>query len=130
MSNATNLAFFACSSFENVCKAYKSARSELGEILSAVEFLDKSCVDIVLEELTHLRHPLDDDTESPFYLLIETSGSNDQHDKEKLDSFLEKVMGDELVIRTCMAFTTPRCSCSDVSKLNTERSPCRAKSGK
>ena len=103
MSNATNLAFFACSSFENVCKAYKSARSELGEILSAVEFLDKSCVDIVLEELTHLRHPLDDDTESPFYLLIETSGSNDQHDKEKLDSFLEKVMGDELVMNGIVA---------------------------
>ena len=86
---------------KDVCRVYKSARSELGEILSAMEFLDKSCLDIVLKELTHLRHPLqnvdDDVCDSPFYLLIETSGSNDQHDKEKLDSFLGKVMDDELV---------------------------------
>ena len=34
---------------------------------------------------------------------IETSGSNDQHDKEKLDSFLEKVMGDELVMNGIVA---------------------------
>ena len=58
-SRATNLAFFACSTFENVCNVYKNARAQLGEILSAVEFLDDTSVKIVLEELTHLKHPFD-----------------------------------------------------------------------
>ena len=98
-SSATNLAFFACSTFENVCNVYKNARSQLGEILSAVEFLDNSSVKIVLEELTHLKHPFGslEDEGSPFYILIETSGSNDGHDKEKLDNFLNQLMEDALV---------------------------------
>ena len=98
-SSATNLAFFACSTFENVCKVYKNARAQLGEILSAVEFLDDTSVKIVLKELTHLKHPFDSvkDESNPFYILIETSGSNDCHDKEKLDNFLNQVMQDELV---------------------------------
>ena len=58
-SRATNLAFFACSTFENVCNVYKNARAQLGEILSAVEFLDDTSVKIVLKELTHLKHPFD-----------------------------------------------------------------------
>ena len=67
--------------------------------MSAVEFLDGTSVKIVLEELTHLKPPFDSvkDENSPFYILIETSGSNDCHDKEKLDNFLNQVMQDELV---------------------------------
>ncbi|KAK3112693.1 D-lactate ferricytochrome c oxidoreductase [Teratosphaeriaceae sp. CCFEE 6253] len=33
----------------------------------------------------------------PFYCLIETSGSNPDHDSEKLNTFLESVMGEEIV---------------------------------
>lgn len=35
--------------------------------------------------------------ESPFYILVETSGSSAGHDAEKLDSFLEQVLGSGLV---------------------------------
>lgn len=35
--------------------------------------------------------------ESPFYVLIETSGSRAEHDAEKLNSFLEQVLGSGLV---------------------------------
>lgn len=34
---------------------------------------------------------------SPFYVLIETSGSNSSHDEEKLNSFLEQAMTSGLV---------------------------------
>lgn len=35
--------------------------------------------------------------ESPFFILIETSGSNSTHDQEKLNNFLECVMASGLV---------------------------------
>ena len=34
----------------------------------------------------------------PFYMLIETSGSNQGHDEEKLNAFLEKAMETSLVV--------------------------------
>src|SRR5690606_21672636 len=33
----------------------------------------------------------------PFYCLVETSGSNGEHDNAKLEAFLEHVMGEEIV---------------------------------
>ena len=41
--------------------------------------------------------------ESPFYVLIETSGSNSAHDEEKLSHFLEHVMASNLVIEGTLA---------------------------
>eukprot|EP00658_Telonema_sp_P-2_P079438 TRINITY_DN7672_c0_g1_i2.p1 TRINITY_DN7672_c0_g1~~TRINITY_DN7672_c0_g1_i2.p1 ORF type:complete len:204 (-),score=44.66 TRINITY_DN7672_c0_g1_i2:378-989(-) len=41
------------------------------------------------------RQPLD--SEHPFYVLVETGGSNPEHDTDKLDDFLMDVMGSELV---------------------------------
>lgn len=35
--------------------------------------------------------------ENPFYVLVETSGSNSAHDEEKLSNFLEHVMATDLV---------------------------------
>ncbi len=36
--------------------------------------------------------------QAPFYLVVETSGSHAGHDGEKLERFLEGVMGEELVL--------------------------------
>lgn len=36
-------------------------------------------------------------TESPFYIVIETAGSNAAHDEEKLHNFLEEVMSSSIV---------------------------------
>ena len=44
---------------------------------------------------TGAKLPLEGD--HPFYCLIETSGSNTDHDSEKLNNFLEHVMGEEIV---------------------------------
>ncbi|RLN55113.1 hypothetical protein BBJ29_003467, partial [Phytophthora kernoviae] len=38
------------------------------------------------------------ETPSPFYVLIETSGSNTDHDMEKLNAYLEDVMGSGVVV--------------------------------
>jgi len=62
----------------------------LGEVLSAFEFLDDQCMDCVRTNLKY-RNPIED---YPFYVLVELSGSNSDHDQEKLNSFLEQVISD------------------------------------
>ena len=49
----------------------------------------------IVHEVTKNKRPLDGDY--PFYCLIETSGSNTEHDAEKLEKFLEDVMGKDIV---------------------------------
>lgn len=78
---SVNVAFFSCSSFEHVLQLVNHARAHLGEILSAVEFLDAEGLACVKEN-AGLQSPLPDP--APFYVLIETHGSNMDHDQEKL----------------------------------------------
>ena len=59
------------------------ARQKLGEILSAFEFFDQQALDLTLKHLEGVRNPLPD-TQTPFYLVVETSGSSEAHDSEKL----------------------------------------------
>ena len=59
------------------------ARQRLGEILSAFEFFDQQALNLTLKHLEGIRNPLPD-TQTPFYLVVETSGSNEEHDNEKL----------------------------------------------
>ena len=66
----------------------------LGEILSAYEFMDHGSMECVRDNL-HLSNPISD---SPFYILLETSGSSNEHDEQKLNAFLETVMGESLVL--------------------------------
>ncbi|XP_068020044.1 D-2-hydroxyglutarate dehydrogenase, mitochondrial [Melanerpes formicivorus] len=90
---AVNLAFLGCQSFANVLETFTTCRAMLGEILSAYEFMDEKCMELV-ERYLKLSNPV---TGSPFYVLIETSGSNSTHDEEKLNNFLEKTMASGLV---------------------------------
>lgn len=91
---ALNVAFFGLESFEKVQKAYREAKAQLSEILSAFELMDARSQDLV-HEVTSKKRPLEG--KYPFYCLIETSGSNTEHDQEKLESFLEHVMAEEIV---------------------------------
>uniref|UniRef100_A0A8C7E278 D-2-hydroxyglutarate dehydrogenase, mitochondrial n=1 Tax=Naja naja TaxID=35670 RepID=A0A8C7E278_NAJNA len=97
--NAVNLAFLACPSFPQVLKTFIICKDMLGEILSAYEFMDNGCMKLV-ERYLKLTNPV---AESPFYVLIETSGSNSTHDEEKLSYFLEHVMGSDLVVDGTLA---------------------------
>lgn len=93
-SKAVNVAFFGLPSYDHVQRAFKEAKVQLGEILSAFELMDSLSQDYV-HQVTGNKRPLEG--EYPFYCLIETSGSNAEHDNEKLEQFLEHVMGEEIV---------------------------------
>jgi D-2-hydroxyglutarate dehydrogenase len=90
---AVNVAFFGCRDFEAVQQTFALARKNLGEVLSAVEFCDRLALEFVIarEAQYGVKDPLEE--QHPFYVLIETSGSNQDHDQEKLDNFLEASMG-------------------------------------
>ncbi|EGD78013.1 D-2-hydroxyglutarate dehydrogenase [Salpingoeca rosetta] len=92
---ATNVAFLACNSYEQLQHTFQAAKHHLGEILSAFEFLDEGSMDCTTANLG-LSSPLQ--TPAPFYILIETHGSVQEHDFAKLEGFLETVMSDELVV--------------------------------
>jgi len=86
--SSTHVALLGVRNFTEVRKTFQSAREHLGEILSAVEFMDSGAFesgsggsknDIL-------------DSNHEFYVLLETSGSCESHDREKLESFLEQWM--------------------------------------
>lgn len=67
----------------------------MGEILSSCECIDASSLDAVTK---HLKKPSPIGEDYPFYMLIETSGSNNRHDEEKMNKFLEDVMQSRTVL--------------------------------
>ncbi|XP_056445861.1 D-2-hydroxyglutarate dehydrogenase, mitochondrial [Gadus chalcogrammus] len=91
--SAVHVAFLGCQTFEQLLGTFKLCKGMLGEILSAFEFLDAACMGLLN---THLKLP-NPITDCPFYIVIETSGSNSAHDEEKLHSFLEEAMTSSLV---------------------------------
>lgn len=82
-----------CNSFDAVLELLSSARANLNEILSAFEFIDAEAMTSVTAHLK-VSNPI---SSSPFYVLIETSGSNATHDEQKLQMFLDAVMSSGLV---------------------------------
>lgn len=93
-SKAVNVAFFGLESYEKVQLAFREAKGQLSEILSAFELMDNES-QILVKKVTKNNFPLEN--EYPFYCLIETSGSNSEHDSAKLEAFLEDVMEKEVV---------------------------------
>lgn len=92
---ASNVAFLAVSSYEAVQEVFKGARRELSEILSAFEFMDGKSQTLTKRYLG-IDHPIESG-EYPFYVLIETSGSNKEHDDEKLETFLGNFMEEGII---------------------------------
>ncbi|PIA18921.1 hypothetical protein COEREDRAFT_37863 [Coemansia reversa NRRL 1564] len=92
--SAVNVAVLGVPSYENVQQAFKHARQRCGEILSAYEFWDSSCMRAVLHHQS-LKSPLE--AEYPFYVLVETSGSEKAHDDEKLSALLEELLEQGIV---------------------------------
>jgi len=93
-SPAINVAYFGLESFDKVQQAFREAKNQLSEILSAFELMDGRSQNI-LKNAKGKKLPLQG--EFPFYCLVETSGSNSDHDSEKLQAFLEHVMGEGIV---------------------------------
>lgn len=80
-SQAVNVAYFGLESYEKVQEAYRTAKGQLAEILSAFELMDGRSQKLV-NKVTGKKMPLEG--EYPFYCLVETSGSNTDHDAEVL----------------------------------------------
>ena len=78
-SQAVNVAYFGLESYEHAQKAFRAAKSHLGEILSAFELMDGRTQKL-LQLGAGKKLPLEGD--HPFYCLVETSGSNTDHDSE------------------------------------------------
>ncbi|KAF7828918.1 D-2-hydroxyglutarate dehydrogenase, mitochondrial [Senna tora] len=114
--SSVNVAFLACKDYIICCwtdqncfntcdvlmelkrlegKLLQEAKRKLGEILSAFEFLDIQSMNLVLNHLEGTRNPLP--TMHNFYVLIETTGSDEAFDKQKLEAFLLHAMENELI---------------------------------
>ncbi|GAA5980599.1 hypothetical protein JCM10908_001703 [Rhodotorula pacifica] len=95
LPNAYNVAVLSVPDFKSVQTVFKETRTHLGEILSAFEFFDHEGLEMVLEH-TGAKSPFEsqpeEGAEKPFYVLIETSGSNKDHDDEKLGGLLESLL--------------------------------------
>jgi FAD/FMN-containing dehydrogenase len=79
----TNVAIFSLDSYEAVQKVYTESKKHLGEILSAFEMFDAKSYEYVRkhqEEAGGAKKVFE--TEGDFYCLIETGGSNADHDEE------------------------------------------------
>lgn len=75
------MAVFSLDSYEAVQKVYLEAKSHLGEILSAFEMFDKASYEFVKHHQADGSRKVFE-TEGEFYCLIETGGSNAEHDEE------------------------------------------------
>ncbi|GLU19836.1 hypothetical protein SLE2022_360610 [Rubroshorea leprosula] len=94
--SSVNLAFLACKDYFCCQKLLQEAKWKLGEILSAFEFLDIEAMDLVLNHLEGARNPLPASMHK-FYVLIETTGSDESSDREKLEAFLLSSMEGGLI---------------------------------
>ncbi|EKX49264.1 hypothetical protein GUITHDRAFT_104792 [Guillardia theta CCMP2712] len=92
---SVHLAMLGCNNFQQVLEAVAAAKFKLAEIVSAIEFFDQQCSDLVVRNLPGMSHVLE--TSSPFWVLVETTGSEDSHDSDKLYNFLNYCMEKQVV---------------------------------
>jgi D-2-hydroxyglutarate dehydrogenase len=99
---AANLIMIACNqaTFQNVIDIFRVAKSELNEILSAFEFLDREAMLSVNQNLK-LENPfravdkaISDNCH--FYCLAETHGSCNEHDVKKIEAFFTRLLAENL----------------------------------
>lgn len=84
---AVNVLFLGVPTFARVVDTFRAARATLGETLSACEMMDNECMQVVVDKLGY-RNPL---AVSPFYVLVETNGSDAEHDREKVAKLFQMV---------------------------------------
>lgn len=86
-------AFLLADDFGSVLGTLASAKEELGETLAAFELMDRAVLDLMDEPMRrrlNVRMPVSmSSTDADFALLVETQGSNEEHDAAKMRSFLQ-----------------------------------------
>ncbi|GAB5371095.1 hypothetical protein AAMO2058_001550200 [Amorphochlora amoebiformis] len=101
LPSVVNVVMLAVKSFQDVLEILGAAREQLVDILSAVEFLDLVSMKMSLSYLDVV-YPLQK-ANSPFYVLLETSGSNSNHDNEKILEFITYLHQSQLITEGVMA---------------------------
>ncbi|XP_035215514.1 D-2-hydroxyglutarate dehydrogenase, mitochondrial-like isoform X2 [Stegodyphus dumicola] len=87
-SPETSVAFLGLNSFEQCLSTAKVIQQKLPEVLSSLEMLDDAAADTLRDNLK-ISPPI---SKHPFYILVEISGSNQQHNEEKLNDCLTYLM--------------------------------------
>ncbi|KAK9510801.1 hypothetical protein O3M35_005510 [Rhynocoris fuscipes] len=90
---SVNLSLLGLDSFSDTLKTMKLAKEYLSEIISSCEMMDLESMNVVTNKLG-LKPPLDPYN---FYMLIESHGSNEKHDSEKMSAFLDEAMKQNIV---------------------------------
>ncbi|XP_065090994.1 D-2-hydroxyglutarate dehydrogenase, mitochondrial-like [Ochlerotatus camptorhynchus] len=83
-----NVMFLGVANYGSVLRTFLECKKRLGEILTSCELIDSDGFDCCIQ---HLKRP-SPIGEFPFYMLIETTGSNSSHDEEKVQDFLEHAL--------------------------------------
>ncbi|KAJ2001456.1 D-lactate ferricytochrome c oxidoreductase [Coemansia thaxteri] len=91
---SSQVAVLGLQNFARIQRAFVLARQTLGEIVSAFEFWEKRCTELVIE---HEKRDCPLKSTHEFYVLIETRGSFLRHDVEKMDAFLNLLQEHEVV---------------------------------
>jgi len=84
--------FLACPDFDSILAVRKASKKILGEVLSAMEWMDHNIMNIVQQQHGYSSLHLNLAGSNPHYLLVETHGSNEEHDVQKMTEFLEHVL--------------------------------------
>ena len=86
-------ALIACPNFISVLEVIRAAKKQLGEVLAALEWMDAGIWKLLEHSGQHRMPPLAEPGDNPhYYILVETHGSNSEHDQEKMEAFLERVL--------------------------------------
>ncbi|CAG8434959.1 7708_t:CDS:10 [Ambispora gerdemannii] len=95
ITGAVNVAVFGLNSFQKVQDTFIKSKEYLTEILSAFEFWDSGALKLLKLHPRGRKFPIEGDHQ--FYVLVETHGSNKEHDDKKLEKFLEDMLGTQVI---------------------------------
>ncbi|WVQ98617.1 hypothetical protein IAU59_005747 [Kwoniella sp. CBS 9459] len=103
-SSSTNVALFAVPTYEACLEVFSQTKRYLGEILSAFEMFDRASYDAVKAHGGGKRvFGQEGEEQGRFFCLVETSGSNAEHDSEKLSNLFESLLSSNLIIDGVLA---------------------------
>ena len=82
MPAATNAVVLALSSFDKVVPLYQTVKRDMGEILSAFEYMDRNAYALSVKHGQGKALSEEETEGAHCFVLIETSGGNKEHDEE------------------------------------------------
>ncbi|WWD15829.1 hypothetical protein CI109_100253 [Kwoniella shandongensis] len=100
-----NVALFSLPSYEACLSVFAETKTHLGEILSAFEMFDRTSYEAVKKH-GGARRVFEEGNEGEFYCLVETGGSNAEHDSEKLTRLFESLISSSSILDGVLAQDT------------------------